>query len=249
MARASALVLAGCVAVAVSSTTAEFCVDDSLNVVTHLGVTCPPGTSAYRHLGTNLFDIFWDGWAPIGDANLSSSLKSVRDAGASGFAVARVFASPWAYSPSWGWLNSSTRASYWAVVDTLLDECSRVGVQVIPSLGYGCADGTLQCNPAVLCPGETYRDLVVNASSCTRGVVAGYATAFVERYRGSPSVLFWELGNELNLAFDGWWVGSGPAESLPGTSAPPTPALPRLQHIRQGAGVVFHGRRRPGVPA
>lgn len=97
----------------------------------------------------------------------------------------------------------SLRVTDWAIVDTLLDESSRVGVQIIPSLGYGCADSTVPCNPALLCPGETYRDLIVNASSCTRGLVFGYAVSFVQRYKASSSVLFWELGNEMSLSFDG----------------------------------------------
>jgi hypothetical protein len=208
LARASALL--ALYSAAATSSTVEFCVDSEAGYVTTLALECPPGTTPFRHLGTNLFDIFWDAWSESSTANMSTSLKSIRDAGASGFAVARVFASPWAYSPSWAWLNASTREAYWAVVDELIDECARVGVQLIPSLGHGCADGTLECNPASLCPGETYRDLVVNASSCTRGIVVSYAVSFVERYLKSSSILFWELGNELNLAFDGCTYDKSP---------------------------------------
>ena len=193
-----------------ATATVEFCVNNSLGFVTSLATTCPQGSQPFRHSGTNLFDIFWDGWDSTSSANMTTSLKSVRDAGATGFSVARVFAVPWGYTSTWGWLNESTRDAYWSVVDTLLEECSRVGLQIIPSLGYGCADGTLACNPSVLCPGEAYRDLVINSSSCTRSIVIDYAVSFVQRYRSNPTILFWELGNEINLSFDGCTYDKSP---------------------------------------
>ena len=100
-----------------AASTVEFCVDATLGFVTAVAVDCPQGTAPFRHLGTNLFDIFWDGWNPTPTANISTSLKSLRDAGASGFAVARVFSVPFAYTPSWGWLNESTRDACEAVYD------------------------------------------------------------------------------------------------------------------------------------
>ena len=77
-----------------------------------------------------------------------------------------------------------------------------MGVSLIPSLGYGCAEQS-GCNPALLHPGETYRDMIVNPSSATAAMMIRYAQAFVGRYKGSRAVLMWELGNELNLAWDG----------------------------------------------
>ena len=44
--------------------------------------------------------------------------------------------------------------------------------------------------------------MIVNASSCTRGIVFGYARDLAKRYASSPTMLMWELGNELNLQFD-----------------------------------------------
>jgi O-palmitoleoyl-L-serine hydrolase len=187
-----------------SSSSPDFCLDTSRGYVTSIASPCPPSTTPFRHAGVNLFDIFWDAWAPTpSSGNLSTSLKAVRDAAAEGVAVARVFSVPWEYSSDWAWLNASTRPAYFAAMDAVLGEAERVGMKLILSLGHGCADGTLACNPARLCPGETYRDLVVNASSCTRNIIRAYAQDVVGRYLDSPAVLFWELGNEINLSFDG----------------------------------------------
>jgi hypothetical protein len=87
-----------------------------------------------------------------------TSLKSIRDAGASGITVARFFASPWSYEPTWAWLNESTRPAYWNAFDTIVDEAARVGVSLIPSFGYGCNDYQT-CNPSRLCVGEEVRCL------------------------------------------------------------------------------------------
>ena len=183
---------------------ASFCVSDKLGFVTSVASSCPEGSHELAAAGVNLFDIAWGAVAPApppGAYNLSTSLKSIRDAGASGITVARFFASPWAYEPTWAWLNESSRPAYWKAFDRVVDEAARVGVSLIPSFGYGCNDHET-CNPSRLCAGEEYRDMIVNASSCTRAIIFGYAKDLATRYARSPTILLWELGNELNLQFD-----------------------------------------------
>lgn len=185
----------------------NFCVDTERGFVTSLSAVCPNNTYIFQTIGTNLFDIAWGAWntdaTSLSTYNLTTSLKSIHDAGASGITVARFFAAPWAYEPTWGYLgNASTRDAYWFALDTIVAESERVGIKLIPSFGYGCGDSTKTCNPSRLCPGETYRDLITNATSCTRSLIFGYARDFATRYATSSAILFWELGNELNLQFD-----------------------------------------------
>jgi len=198
-----ALLVAAGVASAASSP--DFCVDDALGYVAALASPCPAGTSALRAVGANLFDVFWGAWGTGGaNANLATSLQAVRDAGASGVRVGRAFAAPWSYA---GWaylsLNETARDAYWAAADAVVAEAERSNVKLVPSLGHGCADSASGCNPAAVLFNETYREFVVNASSRTRAALRAYATDFVSRYKRSPAVLFWEVGNEMNLMFDG----------------------------------------------
>ena len=187
-----------------SASTVQFCADNDSHIITTTAITCPPNTHQYSHLGTNLFDIFWDAWSPSATANLSTSLKAIQDAGASGISIARTFAVPWTYSNvSWGWFNPTTRDNYFYQMDTIIQECERMNIQLIPSLGYGCSDSNLGCNPSNVCPGETYRDFITNPSSCTRQTIYAYVKDVVLRYKNSSTIAFWELGNEMNLAWDG----------------------------------------------
>jgi hypothetical protein len=182
----------------------DFCLSDSQGFITALAAPCPPGTSPFRGMGVNLFDIFWGAWGTGGaTASLATSLAAVRDASMSGFRFARTFAVPFSYK-DWGWAgDAASREAYWAAAGAVISEAERCGLKLIPSLGYGCPDSGSPCNPAAMLFNETYRDFLTNSSSLTRRALTAYAQDFVGRFKGSASVLFWELGNEMNLAADG----------------------------------------------
>ena len=187
-----------------ASSSPDFCVDDARGFVTALASPCPAGTTALRGVGANLFDVFWGAWGTGGpEATLATSLQAVRDAGASGVRVARAFAAPWSYA-DWAWIaGGAARDAYWAAATAVIAEAERANVKLVPSLGHGCADSGSECNPAAVLFNESFREFVVNASSRTRVALRAYMTDFVTRFKGSPSVLFWEVGNEMNLMFDG----------------------------------------------
>jgi len=50
---------------------------------------------------------------------------------------------------------------------------------------------------------ETYREFITNSTSLTRLALKAYHQDFVSRFKSSPAILFWELGNEMNLFMDG----------------------------------------------
>jgi hypothetical protein len=181
----------------------DFCVSDTLGYVTALAALCPAGTTAIRGVGVNIFDVFWGAWGTGGpNATLNTSLQAVRDAGASGFRFARAFAAPWAYA-GWSWLDPARRDAYWAAAAAVIAEAERADLKLVLSLGHGCPDSDEGCNPAVALHNETYREFITNASSLTRGSLRAYHADFVSRFKDSPAVLMWELGNEMNLAWDG----------------------------------------------
>jgi hypothetical protein len=85
----------------------------------------------------------------------------------------------------------------------LIAEAEARGLKLIPSLSHGCPDTGLPCNPANALFNETYREFITNASSRTRLALKAYHQDFVARFKDSPAILFWELGNEMNLFLDG----------------------------------------------
>jgi len=100
-------------------------------------------------------------------------------------------------------MDPATRPAYWAAAAEVVAEAERSGMKLIPSVSYGCADSTVPCNPAVQLFNETYREFITNSSSRTRAALRAYHQDFVAPFKASPAILFWELGNEMNLAMDG----------------------------------------------
>lgn len=207
---AATLLLSCLLATGAGASYPDFCVSDAKGYVIALSNPCPAGTSALRTTGVNLFDIFWGAWGTGGpNATMQTSLAAIRDAAASGFRVARTFASPWGYT-GWGWFDPSTRDAYWAAASALVAEAEARDVKLIPSLWHGCPDTSLPCNPAQVLFNETYREFITNATSRTRLAIKAYHQDFVSRFKNSPSILMWELGNEMNLFFDGCTYDKSP---------------------------------------
>ena len=209
--RCAATLLLSCVlATSAGASYPDFCVSDAKGYVVALSNPCPAGTSALRTTGVNLFDIFWGAWGTGGpNATMQTSLAAIRDAAASGFRVARTFASPWGYT-GWGWFDPSTRDAYWAAASALVAEAEARDVKLIPSLWHGCPDTSLPCNPAQVLFNETYREFITNATSRTRLAIKAYHQDFVSQFKYSPAILMWELGNEMNLFFDGCTYDKSP---------------------------------------
>ncbi len=197
------LLLAALAASARASVLPDFCVSDAKGYVTALAAPCPANTTALRGVGVNLFDIFWGAWGTGGpNATLATAKAAIRDAAMSGYAFARTFAAPFSYI-RWGWADPATRPAYWAAAAEVVAEAERSGIKLIPSLSYGCPDTASPCNPAEALYNETYREFITNATSRTRAAMRDYHQDFVARFKGSPAILFWELGNEMELSWEG----------------------------------------------
>ena len=86
---------------------------------------------------------------------------------------------------------------YWKEFDALFDAIDASGLYWIPSIGTDDWDKVANA----VTPGlnETMNDCVINASSISRQLALEYFGQFSKRYFARPSLLFWELGNELNL--------------------------------------------------
>jgi hypothetical protein len=80
-------------------------------------------------------------------------------------------------------------------MDQMMDELDARGIRLVPVLMWNVGQF-----PAL--SQQTVTDLVSDGSSPAWMLLERYVTEFVTRYRGRPTILFYELTNELNLMAD-----------------------------------------------
>lgn len=159
-------------------------------------------------LGVNKFDLLLQylGMASGGDGDAAyrrvteaMARKAIADAADAGIRYFRVSAT--GYMPTErsrrGDLDlwRSDRSAYWMTVDRMMADLERANIRIIPSFVWNPRQF-----PAM--NGESVRDLVTNADSRSYRMLEDYVSEFVARYRERDLVLFYELGNELNLYAD-----------------------------------------------
>ncbi|MBI5497947.1 MAG: hypothetical protein HY904_23290 [Deltaproteobacteria bacterium] len=145
-------------------------------------------------MGVNLPNILhgYLGIAPEGPAGARTNMDSAR---AAGFTHARFIASgywPTDMTTGAGWV--ADKAAYFAAFDALVTDARARGLRLIPSLLWHLflfPDLNNQPLSALFTPG-----------SATRQMAEEYIRDVVTRYAGQDVILFWEIGNELNLAAD-----------------------------------------------
>ncbi|QEH37206.1 Cellulase (glycosyl hydrolase family 5) [Aquisphaera giovannonii] len=121
----------------------------------------------------------------------AAAVEAVEDASRSGMAFIRFFAGP-GYPIEAHRLYGRDPAAYWRGMDELFALCRSKGVRLIPCLNVASFHADA---------GEP-RGAVLDASSRTHRACRSYVRAFVSRYKDDPTVLLWELENELMLAAD-----------------------------------------------
>jgi hypothetical protein len=132
----------------------------------------------------------------VTQAMARKAIADARDAGIRYFRISAMGYAPSSYgarSDLEMW--QSDREAYWKLVDRMMDDLAAADIQVIPSFVWN----SLQL-PALT--NETVRDLLVAPSSKSYRLLDDYLTQFIERYRSHPALLFYEIGNELNLHAD-----------------------------------------------
>jgi hypothetical protein len=164
--------------------------------------------NAEGSIGVNKYDLVlqYFGTASGGDGGpafrrvtQAMAQKAIMDAKHSGIRYFRISAT--GYAPSGFGLRGdldlwrSDRTAYWQVVDRMMDDLARNGIQVIPSFVWN-----LRQLPAMT--RETVRDLVTDPGSLSYRMLDEYVSEYAVRYRTHPALLFYEIGNELNLSAD-----------------------------------------------
>lgn len=159
-------------------------------------------------IGVNKFDLplQYLGWASGGDGSAAyrkvtqaMARKAIADARHSGIRYFRTSAT--GYAPSGFGLRGdldlwrSDPNAYWKEADRMMADLAQSGIGLVPSFVWN-----LRQLPAMA--RETVRDLVTNPESRSYRMLDEYVGEFVTRYRAHPALLFYEIGNELNLSAD-----------------------------------------------
>lgn len=170
--------------------------------------TVPAAGELRGTIGMNKFDLALQylGTASRGDGSdryrkvtEAMARKALYDARYAGIRYFRI--SPAGYGPSEpgqrGDLDlwRSDRAAYWGHLDRMMTELAEHGIRVIPAFVWNSRQF-----PAMT--SETVRDLLTNPQSKAYRMLDEYISEFVTRYRSSDVLLFYEVGNELNLQAD-----------------------------------------------
>ena len=130
--------------------------------------------------------------------------KAIADARDIGFFYVRIMAAgygpvapPPAGNPAQNDLAlwQSDPALFWSRVDAMFDDLDAAGIRVVPSFVWNPLQFPALTN-------ETVTDLITNPASRSRALLQRYVGEFIARYRARPTILFYELTNELNLQAD-----------------------------------------------
>lgn len=187
---------------------ASVCVSPTTARLIALRGPCPAHHHEYGGAGVNLFDALWcsaDGSATESACTFEDVRTAMRSLAESGLRFFRFFATLWGSKQAL-WLMQPR--SFWAAFDSLMDSAESMGLYVVPSIGAEAWHLVHNRVANVSLPGssashsaaaETLNDLVLNPASAARALAMRYTRELVGRYGARPHVLFWELGNELNL--------------------------------------------------
>jgi len=143
----------------------------------------------YRGFGVNCFDLFTRTLKNPNDPSAKQALATLR---AHAIPFARISAG--GFWPSDWKLYREDRPAHFARLDAIVREAESQGVGLIPSLFWHA--------PTVSDLVGEPLDQLGNPQSATHAFMRTYVREVVERYRNSPAIWGWEVGNEYHLSAD-----------------------------------------------
>jgi hypothetical protein len=159
-------------------------------------------------VGFNKYDLFeqYLGLASGGDGSpafqkvtKAMARKAMADAKSTGvnyFRVGVTGFSPVQYdTPSDLDIWRSNPDAYWRLMDEMMNDLDASGIRIIPTFMWNARQF-----PALT--KDNITELVTNPDSNSYLLLTRYISEFIGRYRNHPSILFYELTNELNLYVD-----------------------------------------------
>jgi hypothetical protein len=173
-------------------------------------IGCGSGRAVAAAIGANKFDLllqFLDTSPPAGaDAEgyrrvrRAMAEKAIGDARNAGLAFLRVAVT--GYSPAdFGqkandlalWQQDPPR--FWMAADRMFDALDAAGVRLVPTFVWNLSQFPSLAKDSVAA-------FIRDEHSANRQLLAQFIRDFIRRYKSRPTILFYELTNEMNLAAD-----------------------------------------------
>ncbi|MHB1456064.1 MAG: cellulase family glycosylhydrolase [Armatimonadota bacterium] len=143
----------------------------------------------FRAVSVCKFDLFSQ--LLSGEKTREQTAEDIKNIAAHGFRVVRFGAVGFYPFDMALWPNEE----YWKRMDSLIASAKENHVYLIPCMVWNWYLFTDMAN-------ETMQDLLTDRDSKSRQYLELYISQMVNRYKDEPTVLFWEIGNELNLPAD-----------------------------------------------
>ncbi|MBN1125908.1 MAG: cellulase family glycosylhydrolase [Sedimentisphaerales bacterium] len=159
-----------------------------------------------RMVSVNKYDLFGqfvlEGIVPMPAGQRQKAVEALDELAAHGFKIIRVNCSPyWAGWWQQAWFDEDPaeqqrkRERYLQRFDTMIRECAKRDIRIIALLCWYVG------NLADLGHHDLHEG-ITNAQSQARRRLDEYIRAVVLRYKDSPAIAMWEIGNEWNLDAD-----------------------------------------------
>src|SRR5712691_9420546 len=167
-------------------------------------------TASATALGANKFDLMLDYVAPsppaganpegyrrVRQAMAKKAIADAHDAGLTFFRVAVTGYSPVEFNTKAHDLTlwQSDPSRFWAALDAMFDDLDATGIRLVPSFIWNIAQFPALGN-------DTIATFVRDPNAASRRLLAQFIRDFIARYKERQTILFYEMGNEMNLLAD-----------------------------------------------
>lgn len=143
-----------------------------------------------RRVGVNKFDLFLR-FLEGGESKVQA-VQAMEEGAKQGFSIVRFCGVGFYPSHMRNWSNEKV---YWGAFDELIQTAKRLDIRLIPVIYWN-----LYLFPDMA--NECVQDMLTNPDSRSRQYLWLYSYQLVSRYKNEPTILFWELTNEMNLGAD-----------------------------------------------
>jgi len=166
--------------------------------------------AAAASLGANKFDLMLDyltpsppaganpeGYRRVRQAMARKAIADAHDAGLAFFRVAVTGYSPVEFNAKQHDLTlwQSDPPRFWMALDRMFDDLDAGGVRLVPSFVWNITQFPALGNDSVA-------TFVRDPDAASRRLLAQFIRDFIARYKARQTILFYEMGNEMNLAAD-----------------------------------------------
>jgi len=143
----------------------------------------------YRGIGVNYFDLFY---RVLKNTNDNSYVKGIEQLSKAKIPFVRFMCG--GFWPTENKLYFDDKETYFKLLDKVVETAEKNNVGLIPSLFFFhvCAPDTM----------KEHLDQLGNPKSKTIAFIKNFTREVVTRYKDSPAIWGWEVGNEYNLHID-----------------------------------------------